>query len=102
MFDGMQRRIVSMWFPRLASDRVLRARPVDAPFALTLESGNAVRLYSLNTEAERQGLHQGMTLADARAFCPGLHSQPADLPGDARFLRTLRRWATRYCPWVGI
>lgn len=43
-----------------------------------------------------------MSLADARAFCPGLTSRPARPDLDARFLSALRRWATRYCPWVGI
>ena len=91
-----------MWFPRLASDRVLRARPIDGPFALTLKQANAERLYCLNPEAERQGLYQGMSFADARAFCPDLQSRPADPVGDARFLHVLRRWATRYCPWAGV
>ena len=102
MFDGMQRRVVSMWFPRLASDRVLRAHPIDGPFALTFRQGNAERLYCLNAAAERQGLHRGMPYADARAFCPALQRGPADPVGDARFLHVLRRWATRYCPWVGL
>lgn len=43
-----------------------------------------------------------MAFADARAFCPNLQSQMADPQGDADFLHVLRRWATRYCPWVGI
>jgi protein ImuB len=102
MFDGMQRRIVSMWFPRLPSDRALRTWPVDAPFVLTLKEANVVRLYCLNPKAERQGLHRGMTYADARAFCPALQSRPADVVGDGHFLRALRRWAMRYCPWVGL
>lgn len=90
-----------MWFPRLASDRVLRARPVDGPFAITLKSNNTERIYCLNEVAERLGLTRGMSFADARAFCPDLISQPARPDLDARFLATLRRWATRYCPWVG-
>ncbi|NVK97619.1 DNA polymerase Y family protein [Ruegeria pomeroyi] len=102
MFDGIGRRVVSIWFPRLASDRALRARPVDGPFALTLKQANADRLYCLDTGAERAGLHCGMAYADARAFCPDLQTRPADPAGDARFLRMLRRWATRYCPWVGL
>lgn len=102
MFDGMERRIVSLWFPRLASDRALRARPADGPFALTLAQDNADRLHCLNPQAEAAGLYRGMTLADARAFCPGLQSRPADPVGDRRFLQMLRRWATRYCPWVGL
>ncbi len=90
-----------IWFPRLASDRVLRARPVDGPFALTLRESNTERIYCLNAQAERLGLHRGMSFADARAFCPDLVSRPARPDLDARFLAALRRWATRYCPWVG-
>lgn len=90
-----------MWFPRLATDRVLRAHPVDGPFALVARSGNTDRLQCLNAAAERAGLHRGMGLADARAFCPDLISRPATPDADARFLAMLRRWATRWCPWVG-
>ncbi|MFS4437410.1 Y-family DNA polymerase [Paracoccaceae bacterium GXU_MW_L88] len=101
MFDGINRRVVSLWFPRLASDRVLRARPVEGPFALTLQENNANRVYCLNAAAERKGLYRGMSFSDARAFCPELLSHPADPYADQRFLNTLRRWALRYCPWVG-
>nr|WP_319949020.1 DNA polymerase Y family protein [uncultured Shimia sp.] len=101
MLDGMQRRVVSLWFPRLASDRVLRQRPIDGPFVLTLKQRNANRIYCLNTDAARQGLRLGMPYADARAFCPDLQSHKAKPEQDQRFLSMLRRWATRYCPWVG-
>ncbi|MEM7295178.1 MAG: DNA polymerase Y family protein [Pseudomonadota bacterium] len=102
MFDGITRRVVSMWFPRLASDRALRLRPVEGPFALTLKERSANRLYCLNATAERHGLTHGMPYSDARAFCPDLISRPADPLGDRYFLHALRRWSTRYCPWVGI
>ncbi|MCA0042492.1 Y-family DNA polymerase [Celeribacter litoreus] len=101
MFDGIRKRVVCMWFPRLSSDRVLRAHPIDGPFALTLKTNNTERVYCLNEAAERLGLSRGMSFADARAFCPDLVSRPARPDLDARFLATLRRWATRYCPWVG-
>ncbi len=93
---------MSLWFPRLPSDRVLRARPVDAPFALTLHQNNTNRLYCLNLQAEKQGLHRGMGYSDARAFCPDLQSRPARPTADQRFLHMLVRWAKRYCPWVGL
>ncbi|MBR9764757.1 MAG: DNA polymerase Y family protein [Rhodobacteraceae bacterium] len=89
-----------MWFPRLPSDRILRARPLHGPFALTLLEGNSERLYCLNRAAEAAGLSRGMSLADARAFCPALMTDPARPDRDAAFLSVLRRWATRYCPWV--
>ncbi len=43
-----------------------------------------------------------MGFADARAFCPELVSKPAEPVSDERFLHALRRWAQRYCPWVGL
>jgi protein ImuB len=99
----MQKRVISLWFPRLPTDRALRMRGGStAPFALTQRIANTERLYGLNARAEVQGLNRGMTHSDARAFCPDLQSRPADLPGDARFLAVLARWATRYCPWVGL
>ena len=91
-----------MWFPRLPSERVLRAHPVDAPFALTLHQSNTDRIYCLNPLAEKTGLHRGMGLSDARAFCRDLQSRPADPEADQQFLHVLARWATRYCPWVGL
>lgn len=92
---------MSLWFPRLASDRVLRACPTDGPFVLTLKESSANRVYCLNTAAERQGLYRGMSFADARAFCPDLISRPACPDLDAQFLTALHRWALRWCPWVG-
>ena len=98
MFDGTRRRVVSLWCPRLASDRALRARPTEGPFALTLREKNADRIHCLNAVAEAQGLHIGMGLSDARAFCPDLTTRPADPAGDRQLLLILRRWATRFCP----
>ena len=80
----------------------MRLRPVEGPFALTARQDNSERLSCMNRAAEAQGLHRGMTLADARAYCPDLLTRPADPPAEARFLTGLRRWATRWCPWVGI
>ena len=91
-----------MWFPRLASDRVLRARLADGPFAVTLESGGANRVHCLNRDAERRGLRRGMPFADARALCPDLLSREADPAAERRLLLALRRWAVGYCPWVGL
>lgn len=90
-----------MWFPRLASDRVLRAYPNDGPFALVHRHGTTETIHCLNRAAEQAGLHRGMRMADARSFCPDLTSRPTDPARDARFLRGLRRWAERFCPWVG-
>lgn len=98
----MTRRIVSLWFPRLASDRALRVRPVAGPFALTLRQSNTERIHSATALAEAEGVAPGMGFADARALCPELVTAPADPASDQRFLARLAHWATRFCPWVGL
>ncbi|MVO18078.1 Y-family DNA polymerase [Parasedimentitalea huanghaiensis] len=98
----MRKRVVSLWFPRLPSERVGRTQPIDAPFALIQHQGNSDRIYCLNAQAEQMGLQRGMGFSDARAFCPSLRSCPADPEADRYFLRILARWAGRYCPWVGL
>jgi protein ImuB len=96
----MARRLLAIWFPRLASDTSLRHRPVEGPFALTHRSGNADHLHCLNRPASARSLSRGMALADARAICPDLATRPADLARETAALATLRRWAGRYAPMV--
>ncbi|AXC48356.1 DNA polymerase Y family protein [Paracoccus suum] len=96
----MARRLLSIWFPRLASDTSLRARPLEGPFALTHRASNADHLHCLNPPASARGLSRGMSLADARAICPDLATRPADLAREAAALASLRRWAGRYTPMV--
>lgn len=85
----MARRLLSIWFPKLAGDTSRRRRPVDGAFALVLRAGNAEHLHCLNKEAEFKGLRQGMSLADARAICPELQTRPADLPSEKAALESL-------------
>ena len=89
-----------MWFPRLASDARLRRRPCDAPFALSLRAGNTDHLHCLNTPALAAGLSRGMALADARALCPGLVTEPANLASEAAVLSALVHMARRWSPLV--
>lgn len=102
----MQKRVVSMWFPRLPSDRVLRVRAFEThsetPFVLTQHQQNTQRVYCLNKAAEKHGLYRGMGFSDARSYCPELQSQPANTNADSQFLQVLARWGKRYCPWVGV
>lgn len=96
------RRILSLWFPRLAADRVLRLRAdaVPAPLAVVGDRNGAQVIVSLSPEAEAAGLSLGQPLRDATAICPALLTVPADPLTEARFLGTLRRWAGRFSPWV--
>ena len=96
------RRILSLWFPRLAADRVARWRAdvVPVPLAVVDDRNGAQVLVSLSPEAEAAGLSLGQPLRDATAICPALLTVPADPLAEARFLLILRRWAGRFSPWV--
>jgi protein ImuB len=96
------RRILSLWFPRLAAERLQRAerRALPLPLAVVADQNGAQVLTALTAEAEAAGLSRGMGLRDATAICPALVTRPADPLAEAAFLATLRRWAGRFSPWV--
>jgi len=93
------RRILSLWFPSLASDIAVRRRPVGGPLAIIVRQGNTDRLICLNAAARGAGLTTGMGLTDARALCPELATRPHDPSAQAQVLGALHRWALRYTPW---
>lgn len=64
--------------------------------------GNALRLAAVDRLALADGLAPGMTLADARARCPALVTQPADPDADARELERLLAGMRRYTPMVAL
>lgn len=96
------RRILSLWFPRMAAERHLRRRrdALPPPFAVVADRGGAQILASLDARAEAAGLRQGQPLRDATAMCPALVTRPADPLSEAAFLTLLRRWAGKFSPWV--
>ncbi|MDX5351082.1 MAG: DNA polymerase Y family protein, partial [Paracoccaceae bacterium] len=96
------RRILSLWFPRLAAERMQRIRQdvLPVPLAVVDEVNGAQVLASLSAEAEAAGLRSGQPLRDATAICPDLLTVPADPLAETRFLGVLRRWAGRFSPWV--
>ncbi|OWU86262.1 DNA methylase [Oceanicola sp. 22II-s10i] len=96
------RRILSVWFPRLGAERLLREAGGDdgRPFAVVEESGSLQTLSSLSAGASAAGLTRGQPLRDARAMCPDLLTRLRNPQKEAAFLTLLRRWAGRYSPWV--
>ncbi|MBF9045726.1 DNA polymerase Y family protein [Rhodobacterales bacterium LSUCC0031] len=96
------RRILSLWFPRLAAEDVLRAEPGlgDAPLAVVGEIGNLRQITSLTHVASARGLSRGQALAEALVLCPDLVTRPDDPDRAIRVLAALRRWAGRFSPWV--
>ncbi|SES05092.1 protein ImuB [Tranquillimonas rosea] len=96
------RRILSLWFPRMGAERLLRAQrgTTDGPLAVVGESGGAQVLVSLSQAAEAAGLRRHQPLRDATAMCPALVTRTHMPRADADFLTALRRWATKFSPWV--
>lgn len=74
--------------------------PAARPFALVQRSGNALRLADVDAAADRLGLAPGMPLADARARCPTLITQPVDPAMQDRALTRLVVQMQRFTPMV--
>lgn len=96
------RRILSLWFPRLAAERVVRCEPglSEAALVVVREAGNMRSVAALTHVAEAAGIRRGQPLSEALALCPTLITRPEDALGAAAFLSALRRWAGKFSPWV--
>lgn len=96
------RRILSLWFPRLGVDRLIRAEPhlLGKPLAVIRDEGQAQILSSLSPEAAKLGLHLRQPLRDAYAMCGDLITRPQSERQEAAFLGVLHRWAGKFSPWV--
>ncbi len=97
-----KRRILSLWFPRLGAERLVRAaRGLHVgPLAVVAEQSNMQVVTSLNVEAHAAGLRVGQPVRDAHAMCAALVTRPRNPPAEAAFLTALRRWAGKFSPWV--
>lgn len=66
------------------------------------QGAHGIQLAALNNGARAAGLRVGQPLADARACCPALVSEPIDRAADAAALEALARWLERYAPIVSL
>ncbi len=96
------RRILSLWFPRLGADRILRQERggVAGPMVVTEEVSNMQVISSLNWAAEMEGLSIGQSLRDAHALCAHLVTRNRNPVSEQAFLAALQRWAGQFSPWV--
>jgi protein ImuB len=111
----MVQRILALWFPHLATDRILRrrqgrswrSRPAiratgGTPLVVSRREINARRVAALDERAEALGLKRGMGIADVCAMHPGIEIVEADAAADRRLLEGLADWCDRYTPLVAL
>lgn len=96
------KRYLSIWFPYLIPDRLVKQKPElqKKAFVTVLSERGRQVIQSSNIQATVKGIKPGMILADARAIFPDLPAidhQPA-LP--AKLLNALGEWCLRFTPIV--
>jgi protein ImuB len=98
------RRFLSLWLPRLATDRARRLNAVDParPLAAVARVDNAERLVGVDAAAARLGLTVGLSLADARARHPTLVAVEAAPAEERMLLERVCDWASRYTPLAAL
>lgn len=104
----MGTRVLSLWLPHLAIDRVRQERTRlspgrnGLPHATCLEHEDGQPLLSLCPLADRAGLQPGMSSAEAKERVPGLVIHPCNPMLDQQLLQTCASWCERYTPFVAI
>jgi protein ImuB len=98
------RRIVSLWLPSWATDRLRRRPgfPADKPTVTIEEVGGRLLVAAADGRAGAEGILPGLSLADARALRPDLAVFPASHVEDKAALSCLADWCSRYTPLVAI
>ena len=96
------KRVISLWLPNFATDRLCRLRQdwLDSPLGLVRENRGQQVLYAVNDLARNSGVRAGMTLADAKAILPELQTSEADLAAETLSLHRLADWCNRFSPWT--
>ena len=98
------RRFLSLWLPRLATDRARRLGALISARRLprSPEIDNAQRLVCVDAQAARLGLSLGLSLPDARARFPALVVVEAEPAEEAQLLTRLCDWCSRYTPLAAL
>jgi protein ImuB len=101
------RRVISLFLPTFATDRLRRERPADAPpeapLVTATREGQRRILAAADANSRAVGLDAGMTVAHARALVPDLVLAEAEPERDAEVLQRLGVWALkRYSPLVAV
>jgi protein ImuB len=99
-------RVVSIYLPDLATDRIRRLDPSIPPeqaIAVIAKSGSKRWVSAADAAARKSGVRVGMPAAKAQALFRGLTMIDADPVADATALEMITFWAlTQYSPIVAV
>jgi protein ImuB len=99
-------RVVSVFLPTLATDRIRRAAPgisPETPVVAVARSGSKRTVAAIDAAAFKAGVRIGMPAAKVQAMISGLHLVDVDRQGDALAIERLALWMLRqYTPVVAI
>ncbi|MEO7768147.1 MAG: DNA polymerase Y family protein, partial [Ferruginibacter sp.] len=100
----MQKRFVSIWFPHLKTDWLIRRQPNlgAIPFVLATPDHGRMIVTAANGLAQEQGVNAGIVLADARAIISALQFFDDEPERSAKLLNGLAEWCIRYTPAAAI
>ena len=100
----MSTRIVTIWFPHLMTDWMLRKQPElkDISFALAMPERSRKVVKAVNDVAYSKGVYQNMVVADCRAIVPDLQIFDYDPQQPCKLLSALAEWCIRYTPFVSV
>jgi protein ImuB len=98
------KRYVSIWLPYLVTDWLALHKPElkPIPFVVKVPSRGRMVITSSNPLAQRQGIHAGMVLADARAVYPSLHAEDERTGVAVAILKRIAQWCIRFTPFAGV
>src|SRR5438128_1928567 len=97
----LHKRYVSIWFPHLSIDWVELRQPTlkKISFVLVVPDHGRKIITAANSFALKNGIEEGMVLADARAILPSLQyfdDKPDLVP---RLLKRIAEWCIRFTPY---
>ena len=103
----MERRVVSLWLPSFTTDRLSRRQQTKSDgrsnaLATVAAANGGPRIAAVNPTAREAGVTPGLSLADARALAPDLHTTETDPVADRRMLEWLADGCRRYTPWTAL
>ncbi|MGM4921578.1 Y-family DNA polymerase [Tardiphaga sp. 804_B3_N1_9] len=107
-FSVTHRRILSLWLPRLPTDRIKRqlarnGAPANLQASIVVaKQSNALQISALDDAAAKLGLEPGLPLANARAVCPDIQVFDADPVADTQVLTDIADWCDRFTPLVAL